>query len=169
MLQLTARGNYGILALFYIAQHARGQFISIDEISAQSGIPKPYLGKILQDFCRGGILLSRRGSGGGFMLSRAPELISLRDIIEVIEGKIYMVNCLIDAAQCGQAETCPISPIWGEIQKFIMGIIANITLDDILNPAKKAKMLQLLSTSEHAYLTNVHHLKFSQTTHSREV
>ena len=110
MLQLTTRGNYGILAVFYIAQHA-GQFVSIEEISEQSRIPKSYLGKILQDLCRGGILLSRRGSGGGFTLSRAPETISLREVIEVIEGKIYLVNCLINSAQCGQADICPISPI----------------------------------------------------------
>lgn len=169
MLQLTARGNYGILALFYIAQHARGEFVSIEEIFEQSRIPKSYLGKILQDLCRGGILLSRRGSGGGFTLSRAPETISLREVIEVIEGKIYLVNCLVNSAQCGHSDTCPISPIWSEVQKFVVEIIANITLDDILNPAKKAQMLQLLSTSEHAYLTNVRTLKFSQNVHTFDV
>lgn len=169
MLQLTARGNYGILALFYIAQHVRGQFVSIEEISEQSRIPKPYLGKILQDLSRGGILLSRRGSGGGFTLARSPESISLREVIEVIEGKIYLVSCQMNAAQCGQADICPISPIWGEVQKFIMGIIANITLDDILNPDKKAQMLKLLSSSEHSYLNNVRTLKFSQTEHSFDV
>ncbi len=169
MLQLTARGNYGILALCYIAQHVGSQFVSIEEISEQSHIPKPYLGKILQDLCRGGILLSRRGSGGGFTLARAPELISIREVVEVIEGKIYLVNCLMNATRCSQAGLCPISPIWEEVQKFLMEIIANITLEDVLNPAKKAQMLQLLSASEHTYLNNVRTLKFSQNAHSFDV
>ena len=164
MLQLTTRGNYGILAVFIIAQHARGQFVSIDEISEQSRIPKPYLGKILQDLSRGGILLSRRGSGGGFTLSREPASISLREVIEVIEGKISLTHCLMDTTRCSQADFCPVLPIWGGVQKFIMEIIANITLDDILNPAKKAHMLELLSESEENYHHNVLALKYPQTT-----
>lgn len=155
MLQLTSRGNYGILAMYYIAQDHRDEYISIDEIAERSQIPKPYLGKILQDLCRGGILVSRRGTGGGFALSRAPEAISLREVIEVIEGKIYLVHCLLNSAKCGQSKTCPVSPIWGEVQKIVIEIIASITLDDLVNPAKKQNMLAFLETCQTMYRQKV--------------
>lgn len=61
MLQVTKRGDYGILAVYHIAQRPSGAFIAIDEIAAHSRIPRPYLSKILQDLCRGGILKAWSG------------------------------------------------------------------------------------------------------------
>lgn len=159
MLQLTSRGNYGILAVYYIAQHAHDEYISIDEIVENTRIPKPYLSKILQDLCRGGILLSRRGSGGGFTLARIPREISLREVIEVIEGKIYLVNCLLKPSTCGNFMDCPIAPIWSEVQSFIFEIIGSITIDDIIDDHKKQKMLSLLEICQNMYREKVLDLK----------
>ena len=130
--RLETRGNYGILAVYYIARQAKEGFISIDEIAENSQIPKPYLSKILQDLCRGGLLLSRRGTGGGFALARPAQEISLKDIIEMIEGKIYIVNCFMSPSRCGNAKMCPISPMWLEVQNFIVNIIESITIEDIV-------------------------------------
>ena len=159
MFQLTSRGDYGILAVYYIAQNSKNGFISIDEIAENGQIPKPYLSKILQNLCRGGILYSRRGTGGGFTLARPPYEISLKDIIEVIEGKIAFVNCLMNPVQCGKAETCPISPVWGEIQGFVLEIISSITIDDIINDEKKQKMLVWLSSCRSMYRDKIHNIK----------
>ena len=160
MLQLTSRGNYGILAVCYIAQKASHEYIPIDEIVENSQIPKPYLSKILQDLCRGGILLSRRGSGGGFTLARSVQDISLQEVVEVIEGKIYLVNCLLSpSATCGNITDCPVAPMWGEVQKFILEIIASITIDDIINEPKKRKMLALLETCQEMYRHEVRELR----------
>jgi Rrf2 family protein len=151
VLQLTTRGNYGILAVYYIAQQAKEGFISIDEIAENSQIPKPYLSKILQDLCRGGVLLSRRGTGGGFALARPSQEISLKDVIEVIEGKIYIVNCLLSPSRCGNSGTCPISPMWLEVQNFIVNIIESITFEDIVVDEKKQKILGLLEMCRTMY------------------
>jgi len=160
VLQLTTRGNYGILAVCYIAQKSRNEYISIDEIVENSQIPKPYLSKILQDLCRGGVLLSRRGSGGGFTLANAPQDMSLQKVIEVIEGKVYLVNCLVTSSTlCGSMTNCPIAPMWGEVQKFILEIIASITIDDIIDAPKKQKMLTLLETCREMYRRGVQELK----------
>ena len=159
MLQLTTRGNYGILAVYYIARQAKDGFISIDEIAENSQIPKPYLSKILQELCRGGVLLSRRGTGGGFALARPSQEISLKDIIEVIEGRIYIVNCLLTPSRCGKAATCPISPMWIEVQNFIVNIIESITIEDIVNDEKKQKMLALLEVCRTMYHEKFQELK----------
>ncbi len=160
MLQLTTRGNYGILAVCYIAQKANHGYISIDEIVESSQIPKPYLSKILQDLCRGGILVSRRGSGGGFTLASFPQDISLQQVVEVVEGKISLVNCLSGSpCVCGNMTDCPVAPMWGEIQKFILEIIASITIDDIINTPKKRKMLQLLHVCQEKYHHEVKRLR----------
>jgi Rrf2 family protein len=154
--QLTSRAHYGVLAVHYIAQRATEEFISIDEIVESSHIPKPYLSKILQDLCRGGILLSRRGTGGGFTLSRPPGEISLRDIIEVIDGKLRLVNCLLTPPRCDNVESCPISRVLMGVQNFILEIIASISMDDIINAEKKQKMLALLEMCRTMYQEKVY-------------
>lgn len=151
MFQLTSRGSYSVLAMFYIAEQAKEGFIPIDKIARDTDIPKPYLSKILQDLCRGGILLSRRGTGGGFTLSRPPDQISLKDIIEVIEGKINLVTCLLAPSQCSKAENCPISPIWVGLQNFILEIMASITIDDIIDEEKRQIILRSLETCRMMY------------------
>lgn len=141
MIQLTKRGDYGVLALYHIAQYPKGKFVSIDEISTKSEVPKSYLSKILQDLCRGGILLSRRGTGGGFMLARPAREISLKDIIEIIEGKLCLVTCMCAPDQCIRSDGCLISPFWREVQGFIDELIGSITLEDLSNHEKRQDML----------------------------
>lgn len=156
MIQLTSRGNYAILAVYFIAQRSQEEYLSIDEITENSQIPKPYLSKILQDLCRGGILISRRGAGGGFMLARAPHEISLKDIIEIIEGKIYIVNCLFNTSSCGQSSTCPIAPVWAEVQNFVLEIIGSISMADIMDNARKQRVLNVLETCQKMYHQKIH-------------
>ena len=151
MIQLTRRGDYAVSAIYQIAQYPKGHFISIAEISIKTKIPKPYLSKILQDLCRGGILLSRRGTGGGFTLARPTQEISLKNIIEVVEGKIWIVSCLNAADQCIRAEGCPISPFWGEVQGFMDELIGSITVEDLINQEKRQKMLLQLETCRNLY------------------
>jgi Rrf2 family protein len=151
VIQLTRRGDYGVSAVYYIAQYPKGCFISVDEISVKSEISKPYLSKILQDLCRGGILSSRRGTGGGFTLARLAQEISLKNIIDIIEGKICIVTCLNSPDQCSRSDRCPISPFWNEVQGFIDELMDSITIEDLVNPEKRQKMLLQLETCRNLY------------------
>lgn len=155
MFQLTSRGNYGVLAMYYIAKQPRGIFVSIDAISEQSKVPKPYLSKILQSLCRANILHSRRGTGGGFLLARAPKEITLKEVIEVIEGKMYLVSCLFEPSQCGKPEPCPISPLWGEVQKFLHELIQSITFEDIVDEQKKEFLIHHLAACRGMYAKKI--------------
>ena len=164
MLQLTSRGNYGILAVYYIAQRAVGEYISIDEIIENSQIPKPYLSKILQDLCRNGILVSRRGSGGGFSLARHPRDVNLKDVIEAIEGKIYLVNCLQKVSpSCWLGDDCPIVPIWVSLQGFVAEIIESISFEDIIDKNKKRDILDVLTRCQEIYREKFTALKATDT------
>ncbi len=151
VIQLTKRGDYGVLAVYHIAQHPKGNFISIDEISVKSEIPKSYLSKILQDLCRGGILLSRRGTGGGFTLARPAQEISLKNIIDIIEGKMSIVTCLGAPDQCIRSDGCLISPFWKGVQAFIDELMGSITIEDLTSQEKRQEMLLQLETCRNLY------------------
>lgn len=150
-MQLTKRGDYGVLAVYYLAQRPKGQLVSIDEIAGNCHIPKPYLSKILQDLCRGGLLHSRRGTGGGFMLARAARDISLRDILELIEGKLLLVTCLGEHDHCERANACAIAPFWDELQRVMDEVIGSISIEDLVAPEQRHGRLRELEALRNQY------------------
>ena len=141
MFQLTKRGDYGVLAVYHIAQQSPGKFISIDEIVAQSHIPRAFLSKILQDLCRGGVLYSRRGFGGGFTLSRSANEISLRDVVDSIEGKSSLVSCVSNSERCAHMAQCLAAPFWNELQGVFDKLLDSISVADLIEPEKRQQML----------------------------
>ncbi len=151
MLQVTKRGDYGVLAVSYIAQRSTGSFIAIDEIARQSHIPRPYLCKILQDLCRGGILTSRRGFGGGFMLARTPENITLADILACLEGQHPLLDCTGNLKLCLRAASCLAAPFWHEIQHVLDDLIAGITIADLVEPERRRAMIEQLRQCREQY------------------
>lgn len=159
MIQLTKRGDYGVLAVCQIAQSVNGQFMSIDEVSAQSRIPRPYLSKILQDLSRGGILYSRRGTGGGFKLARHPREISLRDIIEIVEGKMAIVACAGAPDHCEKTHGCVLAPLWDKVQHIIDELIASITVEDLITSEKRQYQLERLAIYRTSWQEQQHPLE----------
>lgn len=101
--------------------------------------------------CRDGILLSRRGKGGGFTLARPPQEISLKNIIDLVEGKMGLVACLHAVKQCTRAERCQISPFWNEVQQFMEALTGSITVADLINPEQRQKMRRHLETCRSFY------------------
>jgi Rrf2 family protein len=151
MLQVTKRGDYAVLAVYHIALRPKGQFVSINDVAARSHIPRSYLAKILQDLCRGGILLSHRGAGGGFTLARSAREISLHDILEIIEGKLSLVACTGPSDYCDRSDSCLTSPIWRTIQDFFNEMMLNVTIEDLLDSEKRHHMLTQLETCRKQY------------------
>ncbi len=131
----------------------------MDEISVKSEIPKPYLSKILQDLCRGGILVSRRGFGGGFALAHPAQDISLKKIIDLMEGRQSIVACLNAPDQCSKSAECPISPFWAKIQGFIDELMDSITIEDLVNNEKRYKTLLQLETCRSLYKEKAQKMK----------
>jgi Rrf2 family protein len=82
-----AKTSYGIAALMELAGvHASGEVLQVAEIAARQGIPERYLEQMMTSLRRGGLLRSLRGPRGGYRLSRAPEAVSLAEVIHCLEG-----------------------------------------------------------------------------------
>ena len=88
MMGLTRKGEYAIRGMVYLAGKPNGETTQVSEIARAVDVPPPFLAKIFQDFSRLGLIRSYRGSGGGVILGRAVEQISLREVVEAIEGPI---------------------------------------------------------------------------------
>ena len=132
MLHLTRKGDYAIRGMVYLAGKPVGEMALISEIAASVDVSPALLAKIFQQFNKHGLVKSYRGTGGGFILGRAPEKISLLDIVEAVEGPIVLNRCLIDSGACDRDSFCTVHPVWKEVQEKMKAVLNNVTLKHLV-------------------------------------
>jgi Rrf2 family iron-sulfur cluster assembly transcriptional regulator len=120
--------EYAIRALFCLADAPVGA-LRADQIALAEDIPLPILSKVLQDLVRKGLLDSRRGPGGGFRLSRRPELILLRDVVAAIDGLDHFYLCVTGLPGCSDEAPCPLHEMWKQMRANLTNSFETITLD----------------------------------------
>jgi Rrf2 family transcriptional regulator, iron-sulfur cluster assembly transcription factor len=131
MMELTRKGEYAIRGIIYLAQQPAGKMALISEIAEAAQVPQTFLAKIFQSFAKLGIVNSYRGTGGGFTLSRPAGQISLREVVEAVEGPILPNRCLIGSGSCERDKSCNVHGVWREVQKQVADILGNVTIEDL--------------------------------------
>ena len=129
--------KYAVRALIYLGKYsADGTKIGIKKISSDLLIPTPFLGKILQNLVKQGILISTKGPNGGFGIGKKTTEISLYDIVVIIDGEDFFKNCLIGLHPCATHENnekpCPVHARFGPIRAQLMLFYQETTIADIL-------------------------------------
>ena len=113
----------------------------IADIARQENIPEKYLGAILGDLRNAGLIFSRMGAGGGYVLSKRPEDISLVQVIRLTDGPISMVSCASlnyyhKCEECHDEATCSIKTIFVQIRDASLKILYNTTIADLIEKEK---------------------------------
>ncbi|HOR01309.1 MAG TPA: Rrf2 family transcriptional regulator [Anaerolineae bacterium] len=130
-MKLTRGADYGTLGILYLARQPRGRVVLINEIAEAQGVPESYLAKIFQDMAKAGLVRSHRGARGGFSLARLPEEITLRQIIEAIEGPVALNRCLDPREGCGQSAGCSVHTALAEVQRTLIDALDTVTLQSL--------------------------------------
>jgi Rrf2 family transcriptional regulator, cysteine metabolism repressor len=129
-MRLTARSEYGLLALIDLGCRYGEGPVSAREVSERQGIPLKFLEQLLAALRKAEIVQASRGARGGFSLNRAPETISVLDVVEVLEGPLAPTSC--DGGQvCGKAGTCAAASVWGRATAALRDVFASTTLADL--------------------------------------
>jgi len=131
MMELTRKGEYAIRGIVYLAKQAPGKVILVSEVAEATGVPQTFLAKIFQSFAKLGLVNSFRGTGGGFLLGRSPSKITLRQVVEAVEGPINPNRCLSEDGSCDRESACTVHPVWRRIQGEIAAILDAVTLEDL--------------------------------------
>ena len=139
MLQITRDGEYAVRAILHMSAQPVGTLSLISEIAEAQEVPRSYLSKIMQHLVKAGLVKSRRGARGGFLLARRPQEITLRQAIEAIEGPIFLNVCLIKKGECHRDEFCPVHQVWQEAQRKLMEVLDNKTMAQLVQDAEKLK------------------------------
>ena len=131
-MQLTRGVEYGIEGILYLARHGEDERAFVRDISRATSIPETFLAKIFQRLASKGLVRSRRGFRGGFRLARPAGRITLREIVEALEGPIEFHRCLDHLRARGRRGRCHLSRVFGRVQRQVWDMLDKTTLADIL-------------------------------------
>lgn len=134
-MQLTRSGDYAIRGMIYLAMQPENEVSQIKEVSKTQQIPRNLLNKIFQSLVKTGLARSHRGSKGGFSLAKPAREITLKEIIEKIEGPIYLNKCLMSKGECSRDNICPAHEVWQEAQRKMVEVLEKTTLQELAEKA----------------------------------
>ncbi|MEZ5041966.1 MAG: Rrf2 family transcriptional regulator [Saprospiraceae bacterium] len=122
--------KYAIRAVLYLAVNANGEKkLGAKEIAEELDIPKPFLAKILQQLSRQDLISSSKGMGGGFYLNKENHEITLREVIECIDGKDVFSSCILGLPVCSSENPCPLHAKSRIYREGLIKLIDNQSID----------------------------------------
>lgn len=138
-MKLSTKGRYGLRALIDLARYSAEGPVSIISISERQEISERYLEQLMSLLKKAGLVKSIRGAGGGYMLAKAPEEISVGDILRALEGSLDPVECAgIDPeGSCSLSDSCVTKYVWKQINESINRTVDRIRLDRLVEESRK--------------------------------
>ena len=131
MMELTRKGEYAIRGIVHLATRPNDQVCLLSDIAAAVDVPPTFLAKIFQQFSKIGLVKSYRGTGGGFILGRASDKITLLEVVEAVEGPIIPNRCVVSKGECPRDSDCSVHPVWVDVQSQVRNILKKVTLKDL--------------------------------------
>ena len=145
MIRISKLTDYAMLILTYMAQNP-ALVLQTNQIAAHTQVAKPTVAKILKKLAEKHVLLSQRGSNGGYKLAVGPTELTLANIVDALEGEVAITECSSSLSTCKQAHNCPISLPWIQINRIIYNSLAAFKLSDLLTGTIPAKSCSTEST-----------------------
>ena len=133
MLRLSKLTDYAVVVLVRLAREDEVQ--TSPAIAARTGIPEPTVAKVLKTLAVGGLVGSRRGPHGGYLLARPLENISIAEVIGAIDGPIALTACVEGSGLgCDAEHLCPVRGRWDPVNQAIYRALSSISLADMHDP-----------------------------------
>ncbi len=139
-MMFSTKAEYGVRVMVELARRAGEHPIPLAEIAAHDGLPLAYLEHLVARLRKAGLVDSRRGSRGGYMLARPPAEITMAEVVEALEGSIAPIECISQSADgsivCSResdpGHTCPTKLLWTRVRFAIVSTLRGTTLADLL-------------------------------------
>jgi Rrf2 family protein len=141
-MKISTKIRYGTRAMLELGTRYGKGPVELREIAKEENVSLKYLEQVIIPLRKAGLVRAIRGSKGGYSLARPPSEISLREMAEILEGPIALVDCLREPKVCERSSSCVTRDIWKEVSEAIYQIFHSITLEDMVN-RKREKEEQL--------------------------
>ncbi len=141
-MMFSTKAEYGVRVMVELARRAGEDPIPLAEIAAHDGLPLAYLEHLVARLRKAGLVDSRRGSRGGYMLARPAGEITMAEVVKALEGSIAPIECISEAADgsivCSRESNpdhvCPTKLLWTRVRMSIVNTLRETTLADLLAP-----------------------------------
>lgn len=136
-MKISTKGRYGTRAMIDIAENYGSGPVSLRQLTDRQCLSLKYMEQIIPLLKSSGLIRSARGARGGYLLAKKPREISLRHIVEALEGSWSLVDCIEDPSLCDRTEECGAYDVWNDIQAAMYKILDSTTLADMTALSKK--------------------------------
>jgi Rrf2 family iron-sulfur cluster assembly transcriptional regulator len=131
-MKVSTRGDYAARALLSLALHGEERPTSVKEIAARTNLPQPYLEQILLAVKGAGLVRSKRGVGGGYVLARPPEQINLAEILAAVEGPL---TTLVNEHDHCEGH-CVLQEVWVDVSDETRKLLEGHTLAELVRQTR---------------------------------
>ena len=139
-MMFSTKAEYGVRVMVELARRGDGAPVPLAEIAAGDGMPLAYLEHLVARLRKAGLVDSRRGSRGGYLLARPAKEITMAEVVEALEGSIAPIECISEGADgsivCARESkrdhACPTKLLWTRVRMSIIGTLRETTLADLL-------------------------------------
>ena len=132
MFRLSKTTDYGIVLMAQLASSPDRAPQNARELAQSSDLPIPMVSKILKALAREGLLVSHRGSKGGYHLARLPEELTVSEMVRVLEGPVALMDCAAGPSLCSHESLCSVREPWQVISRVVEQALAEVTLADLV-------------------------------------
>ncbi len=150
MLKLTKKADYALMAMKHLADHPAEGTASAKDVADSFGIPPEALAKILQKLTKAGLLQSQHGTNGGYRLARPAHTISAFEVIQAIDGPLFITSCVTVRGECGQSDRCNIREPLRKVNESIEAVLRRIKISHMreepeVGQASEVKVSELVT------------------------
>jgi len=124
---ITRDTDYALRALCFMLGK-KGEIVNVGDLVEELKIPRPFLRKILQILHKEGVLAAYKGNGGGFLLAKSAESISLLGLMEIFQGKFSLNECLFKKVACPQMKSCALRKKVSNIERHVLKELRPLTV-----------------------------------------
>lgn len=130
-MKLSRESRYALVGLAVLAGMPAGTVIGLAPLAEAAALPAPFLAKIFHKLARQGILTSFRGRQRGYALARPPADITVREVLEAVDGHDLFRRCIFVSETCNQADPCPLHDTWTPIMTSAIDAMSKTTLANL--------------------------------------
>lgn len=128
MIFTSHASELAIRAAIHLALQPVGKLSPVHEIAAGTGLPAPYLAKIMRQLIRAGLVRAFRGPGGGVELGQPAERISLASLVQAVEGRTAADTCILGLRTCCEDSPCPLHSQWAPLRSEVRRLLEETSL-----------------------------------------
>ncbi len=132
IIKLSTRSRYGTRLMLRLALNYGKGPVFLRDIAREEGVSEKYLSQLVIPLRSNSLIVSLRGSKGGYTLARSPRDITLGEVVEALEGGLELVDCVHNPSLCDRSKYCVTRDLWGELEESIRERLFSITLQDLV-------------------------------------